>query len=694
MTKQQKDVMVLIPLGGVGQRFSDVGHSVPKPLIKALGQPILYWLLRSLTANLESDNNTTNNMRVVKIVIPYHPDLARFRFEDQLRKDFPHWPFHFCPLPGSTQGAADTLRIALESLHQTAAEDDTIFQQDLPIISLDGDNFYTSDIVALWKGRNAVITFPDYGTNPIYSYVQTTPLTDKGNDNDNDNDDDKAETVVQIKEKVKISNLACTGAYGFASWRQLLHYAKLTLADKANLQKNEFYISSIIALMVASDECHVVAPVVPREHFVCLGTPMQLRACCNDFPRRDVHGKVVVPPRRFCFDLDNTLVTFPRVPGDYTTCEPIQYMVEFLRYLKGFDHTIIIYTARRMATHKGNASAALADIGKITFDTLDKYSIPYDEIVFGKPQADVYFDDLAVSAYADVEKALGFYRSHVKPRVFNDVSTASSLNLMRKTARSGNLKGEIHFYNHIPLSVKDCFPIMVNYDDKGAFYDVEKVSGTTVSNLLISHELSPAILKTILSTLHRLHKATDYHEEFSDSAIDIYANYASKVHRRYDQYQDLYAEFEGSAQVYHKLIAWCQEYQNEGRGICCVVHGDPVFSNILVNSFGKIKLIDMRGMLGDTPTIRGDELYDWAKVYQSLIGYDEILQSRSTVTDRHRQSLLSCFWETLAELAPSIRPADVKLATQSLLFSLLPLHSADNEREKQNSYFDLITRCD
>ena len=39
---------ILIPLGGLGQRFKDVGYESPKPLIKALGKEIIIWLLDSL----------------------------------------------------------------------------------------------------------------------------------------------------------------------------------------------------------------------------------------------------------------------------------------------------------------------------------------------------------------------------------------------------------------------------------------------------------------------------------------------------------------------------------------------------------------------------------------------------------------------------------------------------------------------
>ena len=48
-----------------------------------------------------------------------------------------------------------------------------------------------------------------------------------------------------------------------------------------------------------------------------------------------------------------------------------------------------------MRTHSGNTAKVIADIGKTTLDWLAKYDIPYDEIMFGKPWADIYIDDNA-----------------------------------------------------------------------------------------------------------------------------------------------------------------------------------------------------------------------------------------------------------------------------------------------------------
>ena len=70
-------------------------------------------------------------------------------------------------------------------------------------------------------------------------------------------------------------------------------------------------------------------------------------------------------------------------------------------------HYIIIQTARRMKTHRGNVGAIISDIGYITLETLKKFNIPYHELLFGKPYADIYVDDLAVHALIDTAKEIG-----------------------------------------------------------------------------------------------------------------------------------------------------------------------------------------------------------------------------------------------------------------------------------------------
>jgi len=117
--------------------------------------------------------------------------------------------------------------------------------------------------------------------------------------------------------------------------------------------------------------------------------------------------------KRFCFDLDNTLVTYPKIKGDYSTVEPIVKNIEYLRFLKESGHHIIIYTARKMTTHGGNIGKIFADVGKTTLDTLEKFEIPFDEIFFGKPNADFYIDDLAINSRHEISKLTGFFDCNI-----------------------------------------------------------------------------------------------------------------------------------------------------------------------------------------------------------------------------------------------------------------------------------------
>ncbi len=64
--------------------------------------------------------------------------------------------------------------------------------------------------------------------------------------------------------------------------------------------------------------------------------------------------------------------------------------------LRESGHTIIIYTARNMKTQGHNVGKVLKNVGKITLDWLDRHGIVYDEIFFGKPNADITIDDRVI----------------------------------------------------------------------------------------------------------------------------------------------------------------------------------------------------------------------------------------------------------------------------------------------------------
>ena len=171
-------MIILIPLGGTGERFKRNGYKLPKALINVFGEPIINYLLDSLTIADQL------------VYIPYNEEYKKYRFESRLKKRYPDVKFKFLCLTENTRGAAETINIALKELDCS----------DCPILCLDGDNFYQTDIINLWSGKNIIFTVENRSENPIYSYIKT-----EGN------------IIIDIAEKEKISDYACTGAYGFQS---------------------------------------------------------------------------------------------------------------------------------------------------------------------------------------------------------------------------------------------------------------------------------------------------------------------------------------------------------------------------------------------------------------------------------------------------------------------------------------------
>lgn len=98
---------------------------------------------------------------------------------------------------------------------------------------------------------------------------------------------------------------------------------------------------------------------------------------------------------RICIDLDGVICQLRKKNETYDVLLPVEGAIDKIKTLKKEGHYIIIYTARRMKTHKANSARVVADIGKTTLDWLARYEIPFDEIMFGKPWADIYIDDNA-----------------------------------------------------------------------------------------------------------------------------------------------------------------------------------------------------------------------------------------------------------------------------------------------------------
>ncbi len=99
---------------------------------------------------------------------------------------------------------------------------------------------------------------------------------------------------------------------------------------------------------------------------------------------------------RIAIDLDGVLCPVKEPEASYESLEPLPGAVDRLRELRRAGHYVIILTARHMKTCNGNVGLVTQRIAKLTLDWLERHGFEYDEIHFGKPNAEVYIDDRAV----------------------------------------------------------------------------------------------------------------------------------------------------------------------------------------------------------------------------------------------------------------------------------------------------------
>jgi capsule biosynthesis phosphatase len=98
-------------------------------------------------------------------------------------------------------------------------------------------------------------------------------------------------------------------------------------------------------------------------------------------------------------DIDGTLCEIKRKDQQYIDVEPKLDVINKLHEYRSKGYKILLYTSRNMNTHEGNLGLINRYTAPIMFEWLEKWKVPYDEILFGKPwprHNGFYIDDRAV----------------------------------------------------------------------------------------------------------------------------------------------------------------------------------------------------------------------------------------------------------------------------------------------------------
>ena len=98
-------------------------------------------------------------------------------------------------------------------------------------------------------------------------------------------------------------------------------------------------------------------------------------------------------------DIDGTLCPIKKKDEKYEDLRPYTAIVDKIREYKNEGAKIVLFTSRNMNSYQGNIGLINANTAKILLKWLEKWEIPYDEIIYGKPwpgHEGFYVDDRAV----------------------------------------------------------------------------------------------------------------------------------------------------------------------------------------------------------------------------------------------------------------------------------------------------------
>lgn len=573
-------MIIVVLCGGKGTRLE--GLDLPKPLCTIQGKSLLYRVLDALPSEVQS------------VTLFYNAALEAVQFQRtvvhscSMRTDL-----NFVRIPIQTRGPVETAYIGVHA---------KMFPPDEPILFIDNDTINTFSLADIDIQHLSVGTCTTLDKTKPYSFVAVRD----GN------------IVTDIREKVPISTTYCAGLYFFPSIRVFSELSRDLF--ESNPLKKEYFMSDLYRSAVQAGRC--VRTFVCKDS-IALGTKEDIAENIS---------RVKKIPMRLCFDIDNTILTNSERRGSDEGITPIASIVEMIRRLHAEGNTIVLHTARSMQTCNSNLGQANKRGMMKVFKKLEEYAIPYDEIYFGKPWADVYIDDKALNQYTNPSLFDTMFNVNLSrqptclPRNCsnNENTLHKEGKVLVKRGPPTSLEGEIYFYRHMaPYSLRSAFPTY--FSSSPTEIRMEFIDGITVSHLFRNYLLTRPIFYSIYTTLSTLHTA-DIDDGSCVTRADILENYTGKLESRIRDKPHVY----GSLYRLHDVVSTAKTIlttyiESPTFSVTNVVHGDPWFDNMIVTPNQDIKLLDMKGKNGSALSLKGDAMADYAKLYQSILGFDMII---------------------------------------------------------------------
>ncbi|MBL8956612.1 MAG: glycosyltransferase family 2 protein, partial [Myxococcaceae bacterium] len=207
---------VVLPMAGRGSRFADVGYRVPKPMIEVKGKPMYAWAMDSMPLALAK--------RVIFICLEEH--LQGFGLREDIARRYAHLDPVIVPLNKVTEGQACTVLEARAHI-----------DRDEPLVIYNADTWCRTGLERSLPSLPASVAgvlgvFEAPGEK--WSFART----------------DDTGRVVEVAEKRRISNHACTGLYHFTSGAEFVREADAMIAANERVNR-EFYVAPVYNRMIA-----------------------------------------------------------------------------------------------------------------------------------------------------------------------------------------------------------------------------------------------------------------------------------------------------------------------------------------------------------------------------------------------------------------------------------------------------------
>ena len=233
-------INIVIPMAGLGSRFSNAGYDKPKPFIDVLGKPMIVRVIENLSCH---------DARFILIARKEHM-IAEAELIKEIESNY---NVIFIPIDKVTEGAACTVLHAREYINN-----------DTPLLLANSDQIVDFEIekyIEDCSTKNAdgsILTFVDKEKSPKWSFAKI----------------DEAEWVTKVQEKKVISEYATVGLYYFTKGSHFIDYAVDMIVDNERTN-NEFYTCPVYNYAI-KDSKKICIYNIEFEDMHGIGTPEDL----------------------------------------------------------------------------------------------------------------------------------------------------------------------------------------------------------------------------------------------------------------------------------------------------------------------------------------------------------------------------------------------------------------------------------